>query len=41
MNTAVRQWQQTFNHVRPHHSLAFKAPAEYLEKYWAGFATHA
>jgi len=33
LNQAMREWEHTYNHIRPHYSLALKTPAEYLAQY--------
>jgi putative transposase len=33
LNQAMREWEHIYNHIRPHHSLALKTPAEYLAQY--------
>ena len=38
MNRAMRQWEQTYNHVRPHYSLDLMTPAEYLASHFQGSA---
>jgi putative transposase len=30
LNQAMREWEHTYNHIRPHYSPALKTPAEYL-----------
>lgn len=30
LNQAMRHWEYVYNHIRPHYSLALRAPAEYL-----------
>ncbi|HEY43696.1 MAG TPA: transposase, partial [Anaerolineae bacterium] len=30
LNEAMREWEHTYNHIRPHYSLALKTPAQYL-----------
>ena len=33
LNQAMREWEYTYNHIRPHYSLALKTPAEYLAEH--------
>ncbi|NIV30234.1 MAG: DDE-type integrase/transposase/recombinase [Anaerolineae bacterium] len=33
MNRAMREWEDVYNHVRPHYSLDLLTPAEYLAKH--------
>jgi transposase InsO family protein len=30
LDPALREWEDTYNRVRPHHSLGYLTPAEYL-----------
>jgi putative transposase len=30
LNEAMREWEHTYNYIRPHYSLALKTPAQYL-----------
>lgn len=36
VNCALRDWENFYNRVRPHHSLDLMSPAEYLYKYHSG-----
>jgi putative transposase len=36
VNRALREWENFYNRVRPHHSLALMSPAEYLYKHHQG-----
>lgn len=38
LNQAVRQWEQVYNHIRPHCSLDLMTPAEYLARHFHGSA---
>jgi putative transposase len=33
LNQAMREWEHTYNHIRPHYSLALRTPAEYLAEH--------
>jgi transposase InsO family protein len=33
LNAAMREWEYTYNHIRPHYSLDLKTPAKYLAAY--------
>lgn len=30
LQTALRAWEETYNHLRPHHALGYRTPAEHL-----------
>jgi transposase InsO family protein len=38
LNDAMKKWEQTYNHIRPHYSLAMKTPAQYLAEHDARVA---
>jgi hypothetical protein len=33
LNKAMREWEYTYNHIRPHYSLALKTLAQYLAEH--------
>jgi len=38
VNAALKEWERTYNTIRPHHSLDLMTPAEYLRKHHLGLA---
>jgi putative transposase len=41
LNEAMREWEYTYNHVRPHYSLDLKTPAKYLADHQTRVASKA
>jgi transposase InsO family protein len=41
LNQRLRKWEYVYNHIRPHQSLGYLTPAEYLKKHHPrGFPSH-